>query len=111
LISAVEGQKHNIVETLLDRGVPPDTGLEKNAVMIAVLHWDTPSLKLLLEFGANPDAPNSSRTTPLQQCNGREEQGKLLLEYGADPNAPTSSWTVLTFALGKYQATFQGLLL
>jgi ankyrin repeat protein len=112
LFSAVEGKKTKIVETLLDRGVPPDTGPESNAVLVATLNRDTPTLKLLLEFGADPDAPDKGENTPLRaSCADREEQAKLLLEWGADPNISTPDWTALPWACDSKSEGIVGLLL
>lgn len=44
LITAVENRKANVVEQLLDRGVSPDTGDEKNAVIIAAWNKDSPTV-------------------------------------------------------------------
>jgi ankyrin repeat protein len=112
LFSAVEGKKIKIVETLLDRGVPPDTGPETNSVVTATLNRDTPTLKLLLEFGADPDAPDKRGITPLRMsCENREEQAKLLLEWGADPNISAPNWTALAWACDSKQESIVGLLL
>lgn len=88
LITAIESRKSTIVEQLLDRGVSPDTGTEKNAVVIAAWYKDSPTLKLLLEFGADPnESKNADGTTALRAtCEGRPEQAEMLLQWGADPN-------------------------
>lgn len=55
------------------------------------------SLKLLLEFSADPDAKTTDGNSPLRcacEHNYEEETG-LLLEYGADPNLSTHEWTPL----------------
>lgn len=44
LLTAVENRKSTVVEQLLDRGVPPDTGDEKNAVIIAAWNRDSPTV-------------------------------------------------------------------
>jgi ankyrin repeat protein len=112
LYSAVEGKKTKVVEQLLDRGVPPDTGPETNSVFVATLNRDTPTLKLLLEFGANPDAPDKYGNTPLRvSCDCREEQARLLLEWGADPNISTPDWTALPWACDSKQEKIVSLLL
>ena len=100
LITAVEGRKANIVEQLLDRGVPPDTGTEKNAVCIATYNTDSPILKLLLEFGADPNqSKRQDGITALRMgCNGRPQQAQILLEWGADPNEISQEWSPLTRA-------------
>ena len=100
LITAVEGRKTNIVEQLLDRGVPPDTGTEKNAVCIATYNTDSPTLKLLLEFGADPnESMRQDGITALRLgCNNRAQQAQILLEWGADPNQFSQEWSPLTRA-------------
>lgn len=112
LFSAVEGKKTKIVEQLLDRGVPPDTGPDTNSVYVATYNRDTPTLKLLLEFGASPDAPDKDGSTPLRvACDCREEQARLLLEWGADPNISTPDWTALPWACYAKQEQTVGMLL
>ena len=86
LISAIKGQKHTIVEQLLDRGVSPNAGPEMHPLWQAVQYRLIPILKLLLEFGADPNIPNG-KTPPLELAvKGRLEEVTLLLQYGADPN-------------------------
>lgn len=101
LLSAVSGKKHKIAEQLLDRGVSPDTGPETCAVIEAAYYDDLATLKLLLEFGADPDAKKSDGNTALHcACQrGLEPITKLLLEYGADPNISAPHWTPLPWAL------------
>src|SRR5205085_3894463 len=65
LVTAVAAQKHKIVEQLLDRGVSPNTGPEKVALIEATFYKDMVSLKLLLEFGADPDAKDANGNTAL----------------------------------------------
>jgi ankyrin repeat protein len=112
LFSAVEGKKTKVVEQLLDRGVPPDSGPETNSVYAATYNRDTPTLKLLLEFGASPDAPDKHGSTPLRiACDCREEQARLLLEWGADPNISTPDFTALPWACDAKQEEIVSLLL
>lgn len=101
LLSAIAGKKHEIIEKLLDRGVSPDTGLEKNALIEAVDSGDLVSLQLLLEFGANPNLALKDTNTPLARAcqRNKEPAAKLLLEYGADPNVSALSWSPLAWAL------------
>jgi ankyrin repeat protein len=55
------------------------------------------SLKLLLEFGGDPDLKGADGSSPLQfACGyGREEEAKLLLEYGADTNLISKDTSLL----------------
>jgi ankyrin repeat protein len=90
LVSAVENRKHKVAEQLLDRGVSPDTS-PKVCVVIATRNEDMDMLKLLLEFGADPDGKQSDGATALGTAcwgNGNEPFVKILLNYGADVNLP-----------------------
>lgn len=113
LIAAVAAHKHNIVEQLLDRGVSPDTGPENNAVLDSTYKRDVESLKLLLEFGADPNAKATDGNTPLRcACEyNHEEEAKVLLEYGADPNISAPEWTPLPWALNHNSESLVHLLL
>lgn len=53
LVSAIQDRNSKLVEQLLDRGVPPDTGPESHALKEAVLRHDLESVRLLLVFGAD----------------------------------------------------------
>ncbi|KAL2428139.1 hypothetical protein ABEF91_007309 [Exophiala dermatitidis] len=90
LLTAVQQRKHKMVEQLLDCGVPPDSGVEVNVLREAVLHRDPESVRLLLLFGADPNAVDRHMLTPLYTATemGSLEVAKLLLKYGADPNLP-----------------------
>jgi hypothetical protein len=113
LAVAVGPQKHKIVEQLLGRGVSPDTGPEKNSLILATYNADMTSLKLLLEFGADPNIKNSKGDTPLR-CAGeynREAEARLLLEYGADPNISSPDWTSLPWAIAGSKENVVRLLL
>jgi ankyrin repeat protein len=112
LVSAVEGGKPKIIEQLLNRGVPPDTGSEKNAVHIAVNRQDVESLKLLLEFGADPDSLNKSQRTAISYaCYLKEELVKLLLDFGADPNLVAPELLPLPWAIDANKLAHVQLLL
>jgi hypothetical protein len=101
LVSAVSSGKHSIVEQLLTRGISPNTGPEKLALSEAVIHKDITSLKLLLEFGADPDLKAADGSSPLRYAcqHGREEEARLLLEYGADPNIMAPDRSPLNWSL------------
>ncbi|KAH0537558.1 hypothetical protein FGG08_005657 [Glutinoglossum americanum] len=113
LITAVAAQKHKFVEQLLDRGVSPDTGPENNVVIEATYHKDIATLKLLLEFGADPNAKATNGGTPLRcACQfNHEAEAKILLEYGADPNVSAPDWTPLPWALDGSKENIVRLLL
>ncbi|EXJ92782.1 hypothetical protein A1O3_01334 [Capronia epimyces CBS 606.96] len=90
LLSAVQQRKHKMIEQLLDCGVPPDSGLEVNVLREAVLNRDPETVRLLLLFGADPNAADRHGLTPLYTATelGSLEVTKLLLKYGGDPNLP-----------------------
>lgn len=100
LASAVQGQKHNIVEQLLNKGISPDTGPEKNSLIIAVLNRDIACLKLLLDFGADPNLLDPFGAPPLRYaCDNRLEEAEVLLKYGADPNLSAPNMSCLCWAI------------
>lgn len=90
LLSAIQQRKHKMVEQLLDCGVPPDNGGEVSILREAVLNRDAESVRLLLLFGADPNAVDRHGLTPLLTATemGSLEIAKLLLKYGGDPNLP-----------------------
>ncbi|KPM43981.1 hypothetical protein AK830_g2649 [Neonectria ditissima] len=88
LLSAVRGKNHKLVEQLLDRGVSPNTGADHLVLKEAVMNGDAESVRLLLLFGADPNATDRDGLGPLLAA---VERGSLasavpLLKYGADPN-------------------------
>jgi ankyrin repeat protein len=100
LISAVRGGKSTIVESLLDRGVSPDTGTDENAIIIATMNNDIVTLTLLLAFRGNPDSVDGrGRPALVHGAWGRYDPAKVLLEWGANPNIDTDDWTPLPWAL------------
>ncbi|KAH6659413.1 ankyrin repeat-containing domain protein [Truncatella angustata] len=88
LVSAVETRNSKMVEQLLDRGVSPDTGADVHALNLAVRLHDVESVRLLLLFGADPNAPDKSGATPLFSAveDSFLDGASMLLKYGADPN-------------------------
>jgi ankyrin repeat protein len=100
LLASVRGHKSAIVETLLDRGVSPDTGADENAIITATMNSDLPTLALLLAFGGNPDSVGGDgHPAIIHGAWGRYDPAKLLLEWGADPNFDADEWTPLPWAL------------
>ncbi len=65
LLSAVETRNAKLVEQLLDRGVSPNLGPHAHVLNQAVAHHDTETVRILLLFGADPNAPGSRSVTPL----------------------------------------------
>ncbi|KAE8150866.1 ankyrin repeat-containing domain protein [Aspergillus avenaceus] len=88
LLSAVRARNHQLMEQLLDSGVSPDVGFNTHPLNEAVVHRDLEGIRLLLMFGASPDAPTKEGKTPLLSAvEGRFVDGaSLLLKYGANPN-------------------------
>ncbi|TEA11255.1 putative ankyrin repeat protein [Colletotrichum sidae] len=93
LVAAVQGKNHKLVEQLLDRGVSPDTGPDTHVLVDSVLGLDSESVRLLLLFGADPNAADKDAITPLfaaVEMNALE-LARSLLKYGADPNLSASA--------------------
>jgi ankyrin repeat protein len=88
LVTAVCNKNHKLVEQLLHRGVPANTGPSMHALKEAINGYDEESVRLLLLFGADPNYPSKDGTTPLVACVEKSFLGAatLLLKYGADPN-------------------------
>ncbi|KAH8169385.1 ankyrin repeats (3 copies) domain-containing protein [Sarocladium implicatum] len=88
LISAIRQKNHKMVEQLLDRGVPPNSGLELPALREAINMMDAESVRLLLLFGADPNEADRDGITPLYACVQRNFLAGAagLLKYGADSN-------------------------
>lgn len=90
LASAVRVKNHKLMEQLLDRGVPANTGHNMHALNEAVFAHDAESVRLLLLYGANPNTPDRDGVTPLLASVDESflSGATLLLKYGADPNLP-----------------------
>lgn len=88
LTQAVQKKSYSVMEQLLDRGVTPDSVQEMNLLREAVLNRDAESVRLLLLFGANPNAIDKHGFTPLFSATeiGFVDAAKMLIKYGADPN-------------------------
>lgn len=88
LLSAIETRNSKMVEQLLDRGVSADTGPGPNALREAVRHHDIEIVRLLLLFGADPNAIDKNGFTPLFSAVEESflDAASVLLKYGADPN-------------------------
>jgi ankyrin repeat protein len=113
LLTAISAHKHTIVEQLLNRGVSPNTDPAQNSLIEAAYGKDLTILRLLLEFGGDPNIKAADGNTPLRVAcqHGHEEEVKLLLEYGASPNGLTPVWTSLAWALdGCYEVIIRLLL-
>ncbi|KAF7595480.1 hypothetical protein BBP40_005816 [Aspergillus hancockii] len=88
LASAVRARNHQLMEQLLDSGVSPDLGENTHPLNEAILHRDIEGMRLLLLFGADPNAPDKDGKTPLYSTvEGSFMDGaSLLLKYRADSN-------------------------
>ncbi|KAI1135544.1 ankyrin repeat-containing domain protein [Hypoxylon sp. FL0543] len=88
LLSAVDSANHKLVEQLLDRGVSPNSGSDAHILNHAISRHDTESVRILLLFGADPNAPDNRNITPLYLAveESSREAVTMLLKYGADPN-------------------------
>ncbi|KAK6852755.1 hypothetical protein PG995_011306 [Apiospora arundinis] len=111
LVSAIQDRNSKLVEQLLDRGVPPDTGPDNHALKEAVMRHDLESVRLLLLFGADPNSADRDGVTPysrlwkspssmanlaagvtletplgLSVLEDKFSIAKLLLTYGGDSN-------------------------
>ncbi|OTB12455.1 hypothetical protein K445DRAFT_181634 [Daldinia sp. EC12] len=65
LLSAVDSGNHKLVEQLLDRGVSPDSSPEAHILNQAIMRHDAEIVRILLLFGADPNAPDNRNITPL----------------------------------------------
>ncbi|KAG6000050.1 hypothetical protein E4U43_001724 [Claviceps pusilla] len=90
LASAVHAGDHKLITQLLDRGVSPDTGIEAHALNEAIMNMDAESIRLLLLYGADPNAPDKEGMTPLMAAAEKSylDAAIALLKYGANPNTP-----------------------
>jgi hypothetical protein len=108
-----------VLKRLLERGLDANTVVgpeerRKSLLHIAVVHAIKLAVELLLEFGANPEAPDGSEmSTPLMLAynHGDMEMLRLLLEKGANVNWPEKHWNPLYNAVrGRDRPTVEVLL-
>ena len=88
LLVAVQQQNHKMIEQLLDRGVSADNVNDRNLITVAIVNHDFASVRLLLVFGADPNAKDKEGFTPLLTATQASffDAAQLLLKYGADPD-------------------------
>jgi len=95
LVEAVKDQDQQTIGTLL--GQHPGVNVRSNDGSTALLwaaHWgDVKTTDLLLRAGADPNAADDFRMTPLSQAcvNGSAALVELLLKAGANPNTPIAT--------------------
>lgn len=88
LLQAVQKKSHSAMEQLLDRGVQPDSVTDVSLLREAVMNRDAEALRLLLLFGADPNAIDRNGCTPLYSATEVSflDAAKMLIKYGADSN-------------------------
>ncbi|XXH01020.1 hypothetical protein Hte_007371 [Hypoxylon texense] len=108
LLSAVESGNHKLVEQLLDRGVSPDRGPDAHVLNQAILRHDAEIVRILLLFGADPNAPDNHNMTPLYLAveESFRDAVTMLVKYGADPNLSAGPDSETPFAISVVQDKF-----
>ncbi|KAK8079566.1 hypothetical protein PG997_007384 [Apiospora hydei] len=108
LVSAIQDRNNKLVEQLLDRGVPPDTGSESHALKEAIMRHDLESVRLLLVFGADPNSADRGGITPLFAAVEESfiDGADLLLKYGADANLAAGAVLETPFGLSVAEDKF-----
>ncbi|KAK1149218.1 hypothetical protein N8T08_006438 [Aspergillus melleus] len=103
LASAVRARNHQLMEQLLDSGVSPDMGENSHPLNETIIRRDIEGVRLLLQFGANPNQADKEGKTPLWLAvDGSFVDGAtLLLKYQAGPTfmASLEFETPLSFAV------------
>ncbi|KAI2779439.1 ankyrin repeat-containing domain protein [Daldinia loculata] len=101
LLSAVDSGNHKLVEQLLDRGVSPDSSPEAHILNQAIMRHDAEIVRILLLFGADPNAPDNRNMTPLLLAveESFRDAVVMLLKYGADPNLAAGPECETPFAI------------
>lgn len=114
LISAIETRNSTMVEQLLDRGVPANTGADVHALNLAIRMHDVEIVRLLLLFGADPNIPGDiTRKTPLYMTVEESflDGASMLLKYGASPNVTGDLDSPLALSVATNQFALTRLLL
>ena len=90
LVDAVRSQDSGQARLLLGKRVDVNaTSEDGSTALLWATHWnDVPVAEALIRAGANPNAANTFRMTPLSRActNGSAALVDLLLKAGADPN-------------------------
>lgn len=101
--------KPNVVQYLLHSGMHVETESERGLTpLTSAIHKDKNKLetvRLLLEAGADPNAPSNTGKSPLMRAatQGYTEVVRILLQYGADVNKTGFDGTALEQA-NRYQS-------
>jgi len=97
LIYAAVWQNRGMLRWLLEHDVPPDSGAKAHDGNTPLMHaasvGDVRVMKMLLAFGADPNAVNASSENPLGYAATYEqpEAIKVLIAAGVDVNDTTDS--------------------
>src|SRR5262244_3030818 len=95
LIEAVQNQNLQQVSSLLNQHVDVNARSgDGSTALLWAAHWDAvDTAALLIRAGADPNAANDFRMTPLSQActNGSAAFVGLLLKAGANPNTPIAT--------------------
>jgi ankyrin repeat protein len=88
LVMAIRERNDKAVEQLLDRGVPPNVSPDHHTLNEAIRQHDLEIVRLLLLFGADPNAVDKHAVSPLMATveEGFLDAAAILLKYGADSN-------------------------
>ncbi|KAI0880909.1 ankyrin repeat-containing domain protein [Annulohypoxylon maeteangense] len=108
LISAVDTSNHKLLEQLLDRGVSPNNGPDAHILNHAILRHDSEAVRILLLFGADPNAPDTRNVTPLYLSveESFREAVIMLMKYGADANSTAGPESESPFAMSVLEDKF-----
>ncbi|PSR79962.1 ankyrin repeat-containing domain protein [Coniella lustricola] len=108
LVQAVQKKNYSAIEQLLDRGVEPDSVTDMNVLREAVMLRDTEAVRLLLLFGADPNAVDRNNCTPLFSATelGFLDAARMLIKYGADPNQSAGPNSDTPLALAVFENKF-----
>jgi ankyrin repeat protein len=100
LVRAVRSRDHRVIQQILESGTAPDGEPEHHLLHIAVSNGDLDTLRLLLRFGAQGDAPDRAGLTPLYAATQAMflAGAQVLLQYGADPNLSVGTHGETPFA-------------
>ncbi len=104
LQSAARQRRDDMIKLLIELGATVDVG-DPTPLVAAVMRDHVPSIKMLLEHGANIEQPGQEgfRPLPLAIAEDKYEAAKALMEAGADVNAASGDegLTPLMIAAGQ----------